>query len=322
MTDTTSVLVVANETLVGTELVEAVRRRAERGAIRVTVVAPVTQPREGYVVYRDSRRAAAGRRLERTLRALRAAGIPAHGGVFDDEPLAAVKDVLASEKIDEIIVSTHPEAKSGWLRKNLVDEIRKVAGERPVEHVVSDVVSRAGANVLVLANETVLGEPLLDRIRARAKESDASFLIVCPQSDPSRGEHPEAEQPTPIRALDPALRGPRRPRADCTARSVRSGDGGDRGRAHRRDHRFDVPWRALGVAPAGSRRAVALGERPSRRPCHRRVTGGGGRMSNARLRLAFAAETTFPPRAPFFLKTWGTSRFPTPFPAHGPEAGP
>jgi len=194
MTDVTSVLVVANETLVGTELVEAVSRRAERGPIRVTVVAPVTQPREGYVVYRDSRRAAAGRRLERTLRALREAGIPAHGGVFDDEPLAAVKDVLASEKIDEIIVSTHPEAKSGWLRKNLLDEIRKVAGERPVEHVVSDVVSRAGANVLVLANETVLGEPLLDRIRSRAKESDASFLIVCPQSDPARGEHPEAEQ--------------------------------------------------------------------------------------------------------------------------------
>ncbi len=193
MTDTTSVLVVANETLVGTELVEALRRRAERGAIRVTVVAPVTRPREGYVVYRDSRRAAAGRRLDRTLRALRAAGIPAHGGVFDDEPLAAVKDVLASEEIDEIVVSTHPETKSGWLRKNLVDEIRKVAGERPVEHVVSDVVARAGANVLVLANETVLGDPLLDRIRSRANESDASFLIVCPQSDPARGEHPEAE---------------------------------------------------------------------------------------------------------------------------------
>ena len=193
MTDTTSVLVVANETLVGTELVEALRRRAARGAIRVTVVAPVTRPREGYVVYRDSRRAAAGRRLDRTLRALRAAGIPAHGGVFDDEPLAAVKDVLASEEIDEIVVSTHPETKSGWLRKNLVDEIRKVAGERPVEHVVSDVVARAGANVLVLANETVLGEPLLDRIRSRANESDASFLIVCPQSDPARGEHPEAE---------------------------------------------------------------------------------------------------------------------------------
>jgi len=189
-----SVLVVANETLAGTELVDAVRRRAERGPIRVAVVAPVTQPREGYVVYRDSRRAAAGRRLDRTLDALRAAGIPAHGGVFDDEPLAAVKDVLGSEKIDEIIVSTHPETKSGWLRKNLLDEIRKAAGERPVEHVVSDVVPRAGVNVLVVANETVLGDALLDRIRARATEETTSFLIVCPQSDPARGEHPDAEK--------------------------------------------------------------------------------------------------------------------------------
>jgi len=192
--DVTSVLVVANETLVGTELVDAVRRRNERGPIRVAVVAPVTQPREGYVVYRDSRRAAAGRRLERTLEALRAAGIPAHGGVFDDEPLVAVKDVLSSEEVDEIIVATHPETKSGWLRKNLVEEIRKVAGGRPVEHVVSDVVARAGVNVLVLANETVLGDALLDRIRARTREGAASFLIVCPQSDPARGEHPEAEQ--------------------------------------------------------------------------------------------------------------------------------
>ena len=192
--DATSVLVVANETLVGTELVDAVRRRAERGPVRVAVVVPVTQPREGYVVYRDTRRAAAGRRLDRTLAALRAAGIPAHGGVFDDEPLTAVKDVLASEEIDEIIVSTHPETTSGWLRKNLLDEIRKAASGRPVEHVVSDVATGAGDKVLVLANETVLGDPLLDRIRARARAGAASFLIVCPQSDPTKGEHPEAER--------------------------------------------------------------------------------------------------------------------------------
>ena len=190
----TSVLVVANETLVGTELGAAVRRRAEQGPIRVTVVAPVTQPRGGYVVYRDSRRAAAGRRLDRVLASLRLAGIPAHGEVFDDEPLAAVKDVLASEDIDEIVVSTHPETTSGWLRKNLVEEIRKVAGGRPVEHVVSDVSGRAGANVLVVANETVLGEQLLDRLRQRGAEGPASFLIVCPQSDPSRGEHLDAER--------------------------------------------------------------------------------------------------------------------------------
>jgi hypothetical protein len=189
-----SVLVVANETLMGDELIEAVRWRAEEGPIRVAVVAPVTAPREGYVVYRDSRRAAAGRRLERTLAALRAAGIRAHGGVFEDEPLNAVKDILAVERVDEIIVSTHPETRSGWLRKNLLDEIRRVAGDRPVTHVIADVSAREGANVLVVANETVLGEPLLERIRARAQESPASFLIVCPQSDRRRGAHPDAER--------------------------------------------------------------------------------------------------------------------------------
>jgi len=191
---TTSVLVVANETLVGRELVDTLLGCAERGPIRVVVVAPVTQPREGYIVYRDSRHAAAGRRLDSVLAALRLAGIPAHGGVFNDEPLAAVKDTLGSEHVDEIVVCTHPESRSGWLRRNLVDEIRKVAGDRPVVHVVSDVSGRVAANVLVVANETVLGEPLLDRIRQRASEGPASFLIVCPQSDPTRGEHPEAER--------------------------------------------------------------------------------------------------------------------------------
>jgi hypothetical protein len=194
MSDAALVLVVANETLTGDELIAALRKRAERGPIRVAVVAPVSTPQEGYVVYRDSRRAAAGRRLDRTLHALREAGIPAYGGVFDDEPLAAVKDVLAVEDVDEIIVATHPQTKSGWMRKNLLEEIRKLAGDRPVEHVVADVAPREGVNVLVVANETVLGDALLDRIRARATEGPASFLIVSPQSDPTQGAHPEAER--------------------------------------------------------------------------------------------------------------------------------
>jgi hypothetical protein len=46
----------------------------------------------------------------------------------------------------------------------------------------------------VIANETVLGEPLLDRIRQRAAEGPAGFLLVCPQSDPTASEHPEAER--------------------------------------------------------------------------------------------------------------------------------
>jgi len=44
-------------------------------------------------------------------------------------------------------------------------------------------------------------------------------------------------------------------------------------------------------------------------------------MTTAHLRFAVAGETMFPPRAPFFLKAWGTSRFPTPLHAHEPETG-
>jgi phosphopantetheine adenylyltransferase len=192
-----TILVVANETLTGEELLDAVRRRVAGSDARVLVIAPVNAPREGYVVYENTRRAAAGRRLDKALQQLRDAGIRASGHVVDNEPLAAVKDAIAMEEPDELVVSTHPEAKSGWRRRNLLEEIRKAAGDRPVEHVVSDVASRTGAqNILVVANETVLGAPLLDRIRekARAGGEGTSFLIVSPQSDPDQGAHPEADR--------------------------------------------------------------------------------------------------------------------------------
>ena len=64
------VLVVANETLAGDEVIAAVRRRAEQGPIRAVVAAPVSEPSAGYVVYEDSRRAAAGRRLDRTVKGM------------------------------------------------------------------------------------------------------------------------------------------------------------------------------------------------------------------------------------------------------------
>jgi hypothetical protein len=191
------VLVVANETVGGAALMEALQRRSREAPLRVTVLAPVNRPRQGYVVYEDTRRAAAGRRLDRTLAQLREAGIAAHGLVVDTDPLNAVKDGLAvlEPPADEIIVSTHPVQKSGWLRRDLISQIRRAVGDLPVEHVVSDVTGESGqANVLVVANETVVGDPLLERIRERARRSPATFLIISPQSDPSQGSHPEAER--------------------------------------------------------------------------------------------------------------------------------
>jgi hypothetical protein len=189
-------LVVANETVTGRKLIEAVERR--RGDdLRVTVVAPVNNPERGYVVYEDTRRAAAGRRLDRTVSMLREEEIAAHGLVVESDPVTAVRDALAQLEpaVDAIVVATHPQQKSGWLRKNVIDRIRDVAGERPVEHVVVDVAAESGQqNVLVIANETVLGRRLLDKIRERAQRGQASFLIVSPQSDPGGGAHPDAER--------------------------------------------------------------------------------------------------------------------------------
>lgn len=191
------VLVVANETVAGAALREALERRAREGPLRVSVVCPVSRPREGYVIYEDTRRAAAGRRLERTLAALREAGIAADGFVVDSDPVDAARDGLAQLEPppDEIVVSTHPEERSGWMRRHVVERVETVAGGRPVEHVVVDLAREGGeANVLVIANETVVGRPLLDRIRERARASAASFLIVCPQSDLSMAAHPDAER--------------------------------------------------------------------------------------------------------------------------------
>jgi hypothetical protein len=190
----THLLVVANETVDAMKLREALQARD--GELHVTVVCPVNEPQRGYVVYSATRHASAGRRLERALGHLRRAGVPADGYVVEADPAAAVRDALAQLEppVDEILVSTHSEEKSGWLRRNVVDRIRSAAGDVPVEHLVSDGGGAGEANVLVIANATVLGEPLLQKIRERAAASPASFLLVSPQSDPTAAEHPEAER--------------------------------------------------------------------------------------------------------------------------------
>jgi len=191
------VLVIANETVAGRTLIDALKSRAAAEQIRATVVAPINEPREGYVVYEDTRRAAAGRRLDRTLELLREAGIPASGLVVDADPVNATRDAIAQAEppIDSIIVSTHPKERSGWLQRNVPERVQKAAGSIPVEHVVVDMQAEGGpANVLVVANETVVGERLLEWIRERARRSPASFLIVSPQSDPSVSAHPQAER--------------------------------------------------------------------------------------------------------------------------------
>lgn len=128
------------------------------------------------MIYDENVRSAAEQRLNVTLTALREEGIEARGQVMDPDPYAATMDALAVYGADEIIVSTHPETRSGWLRRGLVDRIRGDV-QVPVEHVVVDLEADRGqsTSILVVANETVGGRPLIDFLARRAAQEGLRF---------------------------------------------------------------------------------------------------------------------------------------------------
>src|SRR3954469_8641801 len=183
------VLVVANETVAGKPLIDAIRKRAEGQEVHAHVISPQNQPKHGYVIYDEHVRDAAQNRLEMTLALLREAGIEADGAVMDPDPYSAVMDALGEQDYDEIVVSTHPETRSGWLRQGLVDRVRR-ATRRPVEHVVVDLDTERDdvKRTLVVANQTVASPELLDLLRRKAAEEPRRFIVICPQSDTGNGD--------------------------------------------------------------------------------------------------------------------------------------
>jgi hypothetical protein len=187
-------LVVANETVAGKPLIDAVKRHADGDQVQVHVISPQNQPKHGYVVYDEHTRDAAQNRLEITLALLREEGIEADGEVMDPDPYSAVMDALGEQDYDEIILSTHPETRSGWLRQGLVDRLKR-ATRRPVEHVVVDLDTERDdvKRTLVVANETVDSRPLLDALKRKASEEPRRFIVIAPDSS-ENGEGDEAHQ--------------------------------------------------------------------------------------------------------------------------------
>ena len=181
------ILVVANETVGGRALIDAIVRHAEkaRGEGReptVMVVCPQNQPKKGFVVYDETVREAAENRLRTTLAQLREVGIHASGEVMDPDPYAATMDAFNSGGADVVVVSTHPQTRSGWLRRDLVDRLRDSTGV-DVEHVVVDLDAdrKVATRTLVVANQTVGGEPLIGLLRGKAQEGPHNFIVICPQ---------------------------------------------------------------------------------------------------------------------------------------------
>ena len=183
-------LVVANETVGGTALIDAVRKRGETGDVKVTVICPQNDPKGGWVIYDDAARSAADNRLQTTLAQLREIGVEADGEIMDPDPYAATMDAIHAFNPDEVIISTHPETRSGWMRKDLVSRVEDDSG-LPVEHVVVDLdAEREDVNrTLVVANQTVESEPLHRRIVEKSGEGNHRFTVIVPASGGSGDPH-------------------------------------------------------------------------------------------------------------------------------------
>ena len=119
------ILVVANETVGGTALIDAVKRHADAGDVSVHVICPQNAPKHGYVIYDGTVREAAENRLSLTIAQLKEIGVEATGEVMDPDPYSAIMDAVGENDYDEIIVSTHPETRSGWLRQDLITRVEK-----------------------------------------------------------------------------------------------------------------------------------------------------------------------------------------------------
>jgi hypothetical protein len=131
-------LVVANETVGGTPLLDRIRELSTGARTEVLVVTPaLNSPLRHWASDEDPAREAAQQRLGRSLARLEQDGIEARGEVGDGDPLQAIEDALRTFGADEIVISTHPEGRSNWLERGVVTGAR----ERftvPIHHVVVD----------------------------------------------------------------------------------------------------------------------------------------------------------------------------------------
>jgi GABA permease len=132
------VLVIANETVGGDELLSELKRRSGGKNTEVLVVTPaLNSPLKHWVSDEDGARSAASHRLDSSLEAMRAAGMTARGEIGDADPLQAVADAMRTFAPDELVISTHPEGRSHWLERGVVDAAR-ARFDLPVTHVVVD----------------------------------------------------------------------------------------------------------------------------------------------------------------------------------------
>jgi hypothetical protein len=123
------VLVLANVTAASGDLIDAIKQRAAKGPIEVTLLMPGQGP--GL----NGKDAVRGR-LDAALAAWRDAGIEAEGICGDANPMDAVAETWDPRRHDEVIVATLPGQSSRWIQGDLPGRVARFTGA-PVTHVVA-----------------------------------------------------------------------------------------------------------------------------------------------------------------------------------------
>jgi hypothetical protein len=123
-------LVVANQTAGSDALMEKLKAHAATGGAHMFVAVVPQTSGEGSAA-REARA-----RLAAELETMHAAGLLAAGMIGDPDPFTATMNALQFFRVNRVIISTLPETKSGWLRADLIERVRRYAACE-VEHVVA-----------------------------------------------------------------------------------------------------------------------------------------------------------------------------------------
>lgn len=133
------VLVIANETVGGAALLEEISARCQgrRCEIRIVTPALVESRAAHWASDVDEAMERARQRMELSVIEVEQLGLRAKGEIGDSEPSVALEDALRTFPADEIVISTHPAARSVWLEKGVVERAREEI-DLPITHVVVD----------------------------------------------------------------------------------------------------------------------------------------------------------------------------------------
>jgi hypothetical protein len=124
-------LVVANRTAASAPLNDALKQKAAGDDRHLFIVVVPQEGGEGLHV----RRARA--RLSQVIDRLRNDGLLAAGMIADPDPYAATMNALELFRVDDVVISTLPGSRSGWMRADLIERVRKASG-KPVDHIAAE----------------------------------------------------------------------------------------------------------------------------------------------------------------------------------------